>query len=160
MTREIGLRMVHVFSLFRRRGADKGRVAASRPSARHGVDRHPLPPPDGDWTQRRCPPRERDQVLSFHCRAWLATLPAAAKPTQLCAAYPAVANRIALCWRDPVLTARVFDDLLLDRRGGRQGFPKPVASELLHLRLLHARRQGSRCPYSPWDHHAQALSDR
>ena len=62
------------------------------------------------------------------------------RPLELCGAYPRVANRIALCWNDLALVDAVFNELLLDRRGGRAGFPSPVAVELLRLHALHERR--------------------
>lgn len=45
-----------------------------------------------------------------------------------------MANLIAWNWRDPVLSHEVLDDLLADRRGGREGFPKAIATELRRLR--------------------------
>jgi len=53
-----------------------------------------------------------------------------------------VVNRLALSWRDPVVTGHVWDDLLVDRRSGRAGFPRPVLAELLRLRDYHSRRRG------------------
>jgi hypothetical protein len=49
-----------------------------------------------------------------------------------------VANRLALCWGDPVLTERLFRDLLNPRRGMhlRKGFPPLVQRELLTLHRL------------------------
>jgi hypothetical protein len=63
--------------------------------------------------------------------------------------YPRVANRLALCWSDKVLTRRLFEELLTDQRGGRRGFPPPVRDELLRLRLAHSqpdRESASRTP--------------
>ena len=53
------------------------------------------------------------------------------KPLQLCNAYPRVVNRIAAAWSDPDLTDGIFNDLLLDRRGGRKGFPPGIAAEIV-----------------------------
>ena len=77
---------------------------------------------------------------------WLAAFPAAARPAELCARYPRIANRLALCWSDPVLSTHVLNELLIDRRGGRQGFPPAVRSDLLALReqsVLDRRRLAS-----------------
>ena len=90
---------------------------------------------------------------------WLDSLPSALQPASLCCHYPAVANRIALCWSDPALMERVFDDLLLDRRGRRRGFPSEVASDLLRLHLFHERSLRGE-GQSPWDLQALATSDR
>ncbi len=84
----------------------------------------------------RAPPSPRDTMLMALAKSWLNALPPAYQPHTLCVQYPRVANRLALCWNDKMLTEAVFDDLLLDRRGGRQGFPGPVHTELVKLRLL------------------------
>jgi hypothetical protein len=90
------------------------------------------PPPDA----RRRPPRACDDAINGTTRGWLRRLPAGRRPLQLCCRYPRVANRIAWCWRDPLLLDQVFEDLLVDRRGGRQGFPRAVVQELRRLRDL------------------------
>jgi len=90
----------------------------------------------------RSPPNPRDRSLSSLAQAWRDRLPPEQRPLQLCDRYPRVANRLALCWGDPVLTEMLFKDLLNDRRGMRlrKGFPPPVLRELLALHDL-ARRQ-------------------
>jgi hypothetical protein len=88
-----------------------------------------------DW-QRRAP-RECDQALTGTTRHWLRRLPAGRRPWRLCEHFPRVANRIAWCWPDAALAAQVLDDLLVDRRGGRRGFPAPVARELQRLRQFN-----------------------
>jgi hypothetical protein len=45
-----------------------------------------------------------------------------------------VVNHIACLWRRPAHLDRYFDDLLIDKRGGRQGFPFAVANELAVLK--------------------------
>ena len=44
--------------------------------------------------------------------------------------FPHVVDRIASAWSDPARLAAVFEDLLFDDRGGRQGFPADAAEEL------------------------------
>jgi hypothetical protein len=90
----------------------------------------------------RSPPNPRDKTLSTLAQAWRDRMPAEFRPLQLCERYPRVANRLALCWGDPVLTEMLFKDLLNDRRGMklRKGFPAPVQRELLALLSL-ARQQ-------------------
>jgi hypothetical protein len=51
-----------------------------------------------------------------------------------------VANRIALAWNDADLADGVFNELLLDRRGNRKGFPPAVAAEILRLHAYHEQR--------------------
>ena len=72
------------------------------------------------------------------------------RPERLCARYPRVANRLALCWAELDLTERLFDDLLNDRRGGRRGFPAPVLVELRALREVHVARRPPEPEASVW----------
>ena len=112
-----------------------------RPSAdlaRMGAER------DAAMQLLRSAPNPRDKALSSMAQAWRDRLPAELRPTRLCESYPRVANRLALCWGDPVLTELLFRDLMNDRRGMRQrkGFPPPVQRELLALYDL-AQRQAT-----------------
>ena len=70
------------------------------------------------------------------------------------------------------LIDRLFEDLLIDKRGGRKGFPPPVRAELLNLRKSYPRimqkdgaparihRSDFVLATPHWDPHAQATSDR
>jgi hypothetical protein len=105
------------------------------------------PPPsmlqsEAYWGRRRRPQLEHESKLSGWTRSWLEALPEHLHPAHLGSCHPHVANRLALSWRDPVLTERVFDDLLVDRRTGRKGFSPPVLAELLRLREHHDHRRG------------------
>lgn len=117
------------------------RAAPARRSAPHARSAAPLRTPSAsgatDWTHRRSATCAHDEQLSRPAQAWLTALPATWRPTQLAQTYPRVANRLALCWGDSALIEQVFNELLLDRRGGRRGFPPPVAHELLQLRERH-----------------------
>lgn len=86
------------------------------------------------WLSRRRAPRAWDQAVTGTTRRWLRELPARRRPLRLCAAFPRLANRIAWAWRDTTQSAAVLDDLLVERRGGRRGFPPAVRRELLRLR--------------------------
>ena len=90
------------------------------------------------WDTVRQPSTERDNSLSSIAADWMARFDPADRPVQLCLRYPRVANRLALCWPDAVLTQRLFESLLVDRRGTRQGFPAPVKLELLRLSRGHS----------------------
>jgi hypothetical protein len=48
--------------------------------------------------------------------------------------YVRIANALARAWSAPRACLEYFDDLLIDRRGGRQGFPFDVALELAGLK--------------------------
>ncbi len=98
-----------------------------------------MPPP----TRRPAPhvalrstPNPRDQTLSNVAKDWWCKLAPDLHPQELCLRYPRVANRLALCWNDAELTEQLFASLMVDRRGGRKGFPKVVLEELLRLREL------------------------
>jgi hypothetical protein len=70
-------------------------------------------------------------------RKWLHTLPRRVQPHALCELYPRVANLVAAMWGEPENLKAYFDELLVDRRGGRRGFPPGVAGDLRTLRAYH-----------------------
>jgi hypothetical protein len=70
---------------------------------------------------------------------WMAKLPAEVQPVALLRQFPRLVNALAHAWGVPDEFERVLDDLIVDRRGGRQGFPPEVTGELL---LLRDYRQG------------------
>jgi len=55
-------------------------------------------------------------------------------------AFPRVANALARLWQDDIGLELYLDELLVDRRGGRRGFPPEIHNELLTLRAYHAGR--------------------
>ncbi len=85
------------------------------------------------WETVRRTPRHNDEALTGTARRWLRQLPPGRRPQRLCVLYPRVANAIAWHWRDPGQRQGLLDELLADRRGGRQGFPKLVVAELRRL---------------------------
>jgi len=97
------------------------------------ADGRPAKAPDPiDWTsRRRSSPAERLLPIA---ERWSASLPEALRPRQLIAQYPRIANLIALQWEDVAARGVYFDELLIDRRGNRQGFPRGVLNELVRLR--------------------------
>ena len=102
-----------------------------------------------DPVTQRALPQARDGRLDGLAQRWLAAFPSSSRPTALCDNFPRLANRLALCWADPQLTGQVLNDLLLDKRGGRQGFPRAVRDELLMLRdrsQVHRQQAASRRP--------------
>lgn len=86
----------------------------------------------------------QDDSLSPAAHAWVRGLPVSLRPLELCNVYPRIANRIAAAWDDVAQTHEVFNDLLVDHRGGRKGFASPIAAELLRLQALHERRLAER----------------
>lgn len=98
-----------------------------------GVERLPTLAP-GYWEQRRRKPQATDRALSGGAIDWVLSLPPSLRPRELCERFPRVANALAEVWRDPARRAALLDDLLLDRRGGRQGFPPEIRREIEQLR--------------------------
>jgi hypothetical protein len=86
---------------------------------------------------------------------WIAKLPPDVQPMEVLRQFGRIANMLAMNWNDPEATFAYFDQLLVDRRGNRKGFPPEVMAELtalrsryasLHDASLHALRPGM------WDH--------
>ncbi len=99
------------------------------PSARPAT----LAPDTGaEWTKRRL--SEPANGLLKPTFAWAATLPIEIQPRTLMYKFPRIANLVAAMWQDPNSLRRYVDDLLVDRRGNRQGFPVEVLRELFKLR--------------------------
>ena len=84
--------------------------------------------------RRRVTPVE---VLLPRTFRWLARLPREARPMELSRLFPRIANLLAAHWAEPDATHVYLDDLLVDRRGGRQGFPTIVNAELLEFKMLY-----------------------
>jgi hypothetical protein len=124
--------MFSLLSLFQRRTVDAGHPGKEEHCADH--------PREADWTRLRAAPRDTDLFLSGPTRAWLRSLPSRLRPNHLCSNYPRIANQLAVCWGEPELAERLFDNLMTDQRGNREGFPPLVATELQHLREFHASR--------------------
>ena len=92
------------------------------------------PPAQLDYSKFRHPPLSSDLQLSAESEALLASIDAAVRPVRLAAAFPRIVNRIAVLWRTPRNMDRYFDDLLVDTRGNRKGFPLEILTELITLK--------------------------
>jgi hypothetical protein len=101
----------------RRKGNDP-RVASGAPSDRFAH-------------MRKSNPAAEPLPVTFR---WVACLPPAVQPLGLLRRYPRIANALALEWRERNAFRTRLYELLVDRRGDRQGFPPDVQSELLRLR--------------------------
>ena len=102
------------------------------------------------WQLLRRPARACDNAITGTTRRWLRGLPARRRPLRLCTLYPRVANRLAWHWADTVRCAALLDELLADRRGGRAGFPAPVARELRLLQEFHRQHRVELKPEGFW----------
>lgn len=98
-----------------------------------GADRVPEQPVD----RRRGRRRSQPVILDDAAVHWIAGLPAEARPHRIALHFPHIANRFAQVWHSPNLTTAYFDELMLDRRGDRKGFPSDVALELTVLKRHH-----------------------
>jgi hypothetical protein len=117
-------------------------------------------PDETDGSALRRPPRRSDESLTGTTRVWLRKLPAGRRPLRLCCRFPRVANRIAWCWNDRILTEQVLEDLLVDRRGGREGFPRGVVVELRRLREFNDRQRTETPTLGFWGAVQRSLSAR
>jgi hypothetical protein len=79
---------------------------------------------------QRQPLTADDLRLCAEAKALLESLSPRIRPHQLPERFPRIMNQIALLWRRPVQLDRYFEELLIDSRGDRQGFPFAVALEL------------------------------
>jgi hypothetical protein len=94
-------------------------------------------PVDGqDWASRR-KARPAETLLPVATR-WLATLPFDCYPIALARTFPRIANSLATFWARPDALMSYLSELLVDRRGGRKGFPLDVLDELHQLRGYYA----------------------
>ena len=65
---------------------------------------------------------------------WMQQLPLHTRPLQTAARFPHIVSGLAARWHSPKDCRPYLEQLLLDVRGNRQGFPGPVASELAALK--------------------------
>ncbi len=74
------------------------------------------------------------EVLLGDTIKWLAGLPPDVRPTSLPIQYVRIANMMARLWADHRRCLEYLEELLIDRRGGRQGFAFDVALEIAGLK--------------------------
>ena len=129
-------------SFYEGRPKGSGYMDVHEPAGVGGSAGSPKAPEPGDWLSHR-KNRPVDRLLPIATR-WNDALPAALRPQALIAYYPRIANLLAMQWNDPSALSAYLDELLVDRRGHRQGFPPPVLNELLRLRdhAFGARTRG------------------
>lgn len=93
------------------------------------------------WEPVRRARRVEDQVLLTDTLRWLAELPRGVRPKALPRRYARIANELSRLWADEQALTTYLGDLLVDRRGGRQGFPALVHEELQALQRFAQRQQ-------------------
>jgi len=103
-----------------------------------------------DEQARRSAPEPAQQsgaaALAEAAVRWMQLLPRHVQPLKTAERFPHVANGLAAAWQAPASCRAYFEQLLLDHRGNRKGFPKPVAAELAALKdyyesVLHPTHQ-------------------
>lgn len=86
--------------------------------------------------------------LDGYAIAWMAKLPRDVQPRETGHKYARIVNRLAALSSMPDKYQEYLADLLVDRRGSRQGFPAPVARELENLQKHFNQRRFSSDPWS------------
>lgn len=74
------------------------------------------------------------ETLTNEAVEWLAGLPENMQPNELPIRFPRIANELARRWINGDACRRYLEDLLIDKRGTRQGLPDEVAQELATLK--------------------------
>ena len=74
------------------------------------------------------------QTLNEHARKWLEKLPEDVRPRTLEEQFPRILNRISSLWKHPDELMEYLNELLVDTRGGRAGFPMAVATEIVNIK--------------------------
>ncbi len=105
------------------------------------------PQPGGAAAHHRAAQDEPLEATTIH---WLASLPADVRPRALPTQFVRIANGLCRRWPKEAACLAYFDDLLIDRRGGRRGFPIGIVLEIASLKnyfetVVH------RAPQTVWD---------
>jgi hypothetical protein len=98
-----------------------------------------------NWESRRRPAGATDHAILGRTVDWILNLDPDARPAHLADAIPRIANALAERWSDPGAAGAYVTELLIDRRGGRKGFPVQIKKELVMLHLV-LRRSRPRNP--------------
>jgi len=101
---------------------------------------------DVDWTTQRS--KEPASGMLRPTAQWAAALPSPVVPHALLSKFPRICNLLAVLWQDPASLRHYLDDLLVDKRGNRQGFPLEILRELVALRAYYDElHSGSNRPW-------------
>jgi hypothetical protein len=102
--------------------------------------------------RRRIAEKPEDRTLTEASVALLAKLPDDIRPKVLHDEFPRIFNKISSMWRRPDSLIAYMEELLVDTRGDRQGFPITVALDLATLKDYYERvvHPDAAAPYL-WD---------
>lgn len=87
-----------------------------------------------DWARLRQSAGAASHELSGEAFAWLSKLPKEKRPNHLARQFPRIVNQLAGLWKRPLRCELYLDNLALDLRGGRRGFPAEIAAEIVMLK--------------------------
>lgn len=76
----------------------------------------------------------RPVALALPAVRWLDELPESLRPDRTAARFPHIVNTLSMHWQAPQACLAYFDELLIDSRGDRSGFPPKIARELALLK--------------------------
>lgn len=113
------------------------------------IKKEVLPALQRDWSGRRTPPDKQSPELDAATFKWMAGLPAKTRPYELAKQFPRIANRLAESWISPMRCERYLNELMMDSRGNRKGFPADVAAEIAALKA-HFLRPAAIEQHSVW----------
>jgi hypothetical protein len=99
------------------------------------------PPPSKvlgkNWGVNRYPQHQEKPNIKL-LTPWVQQLPPEVRPRQLVIQYARIANKLASLWPHPIACEKYMNELMIDERGDRQGFPAEVALELAALQAYFA----------------------
>jgi hypothetical protein len=90
---------------------------------------------------------------------WLAELPPEVMPQHLSLRFPRMANALYLRWTDRHACSAYLDDLIIDKRGTRRGFPDEILEELATLKN-YFQTVVYPVPQTVWDEIAQRRGNK
>ncbi|MCA3182626.1 MULTISPECIES: hypothetical protein [unclassified Cupriavidus] len=100
--------------------------------AKKVLDGDPPASAQADWSDSRQAPDPVNLSLTPVALRWLAQVPRDVRPLELFATYPRIGNQLAALGNAAAVSS-FLADLLIDKRGDRQGFPGGIALELSRL---------------------------
>ncbi len=111
------------------------RSSKSRPAGRAATVVRRSPPPGVATTTVPAWARQ----LHPQAQRVLATLPASVVLAKSCTQYPHAVEKLLANWESPSNFRLALDSMLIDTRGGRQGFPFEIVAEFSDLREYYDR---------------------
>jgi hypothetical protein len=109
------------------------------------------PPAEASFRAMRRAQEGADAQLTTEGQALISSLDEPLQPKELALRYPRIVNQIARYWRLPTQMDKYFQDLLMDARGNRQGFPLRIVMELSTLREHYTGMSGTARAAGVWD---------